>query len=89
MIPSGGGRSKAIENPALIPVANEAYGPTPEEVVWAKKVIIARRGAPANGEYYVDGAQIDSQYEALTERIFSFGMAIDQTEHDRPKAGPR
>ena len=75
---------KVFEDPALIPVANEAYGPTPEEVAWAKKVIIARRGQPANGEYYVDGAHIDPQYEALAERILSFRMAIDQAERDRP-----
>ena len=75
---------RVFEDPALIPVANEAYGPTPDEVAWAKKVIIARRGAPANGEYYVDGAHIDPQYEALAERILSFRMAIDQAERDRP-----
>lgn len=75
---------RVFEDPALIAVANEAYGPTPDEVAWAKKVIIARRSATPSGEYYVDGAHIDPQYEALAERILSFRMAIDQAERDRP-----
>ena len=75
---------KVFEDPALIAVANEAFGPSPEEVAWAKKVIVARRSAPPNGEYYVDGAHIDPQYEALAERILSFRMAIDRLERDPP-----
>jgi citrate lyase subunit beta/citryl-CoA lyase len=71
---------KVIEDPALIPIANEAYGPTAEEVSWARKVIVARRSATPSGEYHVDGQHIDPQYEALAERILSFRMAIDRVE---------
>lgn len=71
---------RVFEDPALIGIANEAYGPTADEVAWAKKVIVARKGANASGEYYVDGAHIDPQYEALAERILSYRMAIDRVE---------
>jgi citrate lyase subunit beta/citryl-CoA lyase len=67
---------KVFEDPALIPVANEAYGPTTEEVAWARRVIAARSGAKPNGEYWVDGQHIDPQYEALAERILRFADAV-------------
>ena len=71
---------RVFEDPALIPIANEAYGPTEDEVAWAKKVIVARKGASPSGEYYVDGAHIDPQYEALAMRILSYRMAIDRVD---------
>jgi citrate lyase subunit beta/citryl-CoA lyase len=67
---------KVFEDPALIPVANEAYGPTAEEVAWARRVAAAKPGAKANGEYWVDGQHIDPQYEALAERILRFADAV-------------
>ncbi|MBM3535490.1 MAG: CoA ester lyase [Alphaproteobacteria bacterium] len=71
---------RVFEDAALIPIANEAYGPTADEIAWAKKVIVARKSATPSGEYYVDGQHIDPQYEALAERILSFRMAIDRAE---------
>ena len=68
---------KVFEDPALIPVANEAYGPNSDEITWAEKVIAARRGATPSGLYFVDGQHIDPQYEALAERILAFQSAID------------
>ncbi len=67
---------KVFEDPALIEVANAAYGPSPDEIAWAEKVIIARRGASPSGLYFVDGQHIDPQYEALAERILAFQRAI-------------
>ena len=67
---------KVFEDPALIPVANEAYSPSAEEADWAERVTAARAAAPANGEYYVDGRHIDPQYEALAERILAFRRAV-------------
>ena len=75
---------KVFEDPALIPVANEAYGPTAEEVTWARRVIAAKPGAKANGEYWVDGQHIDPQYEALAERILRFADAV--ASRDRVRA---
>jgi citrate lyase subunit beta/citryl-CoA lyase len=76
---------KVFEDPALIPIANEAYGPTAEEVAWARRVIAAKPGAKANGEYWVDGQHIDPQYEALAERILTFADAV--ASRDRARAG--
>ena len=67
---------KVLEDPALIPIANEAYGPTADEVAWARRVVAARPGAKPNGEYWVDGQHIDPQYEALAERILAYARAI-------------
>ena len=73
---------KVLEDPALIPVANAAYGPAPDEVAWAERVRLARREAPPGGAYWVDGQHIDPQYEALAERILAYARAV--TEADRP-----
>jgi citrate lyase subunit beta/citryl-CoA lyase len=78
---------KVFEDPALIPVANDAYGPTAEEVAWARRVATARTGAKPNGEYWVDGQHIDPQYEALAERILAFADAV--AAQDRAAAGAR
>ncbi len=67
---------KVFEDPALIPIANEAYGPTADEVTWARRVVAARSGAKPSGEYWVDGQHIDPQYEALAERILAYARAI-------------
>ena len=67
---------KVFEDPALIPIANEAYGPTADEVEWARRVVAARPGAKPNGEYWVDGQHIDPQYEALAERMLAYARAI-------------
>jgi len=69
---------KVFEDPALIPVANEAYGPTADELAWAEKVILARRDATPSGLYFVDGQHIDPQYQALAERILAFQRAIEK-----------
>lgn len=68
---------KVFEDPGLIDVANDAYGPTADEVSWARRVVEAAKAAPANGEYYVDGAHIDPQYEALARRILAYAKAIE------------
>ena len=75
---------KVFEDPALISVANEAYGPTPEEAAWARRVIAARVGARSTGEYWVDGQHIDPQYEALAERILAYVAAIAALERRSP-----
>ena len=74
---------KVFEDPALIPVANDAYGPTADEVDWARRVIAARPGAKPNGEYWVDGQHIDPQYEALAERILAYADAVAMRDHSR------
>jgi citrate lyase beta subunit len=74
---------KVFEDPALIPVANEAYGPTAEEVAWASRVVAAKSGAKQNGEYWVDGQHIDPQYEALAKRILAFASAVDAADSPR------
>ena len=49
-----------------------------------EKVIVARKGASPSGEYYVDGAHIDPQYEALAERILK-GECPPGTTETRPQ----
>ena len=71
---------KVFEDPALIPIANEAFSPTAEEVAWARQVAEAQRSAPPNGEYYVGGQHIDPQYEALAGRILAFHRAVNAGE---------
>lgn len=71
---------KVFEDPALIPVANDAYAPQPGELDWARRVVAARGSATPAGLYFVDGQHIDPQYEALALRILSYRRAIDARE---------
>jgi citrate lyase subunit beta / citryl-CoA lyase len=78
---------KVFEDPALIPVANEAYGPSADEVAWARQVVAARAGATASGEYWLEGQHIDPQYEALAERILAYAAAVAAVDAGQPGPG--
>jgi citrate lyase subunit beta/citryl-CoA lyase len=49
-------------HPAQVPVVNEAFSPTKEEILWAKKVVGAYEDANAagSGAVSVDGQMVDA-----------------------------
>lgn len=52
-------------HPRQVPVVNEGFGPTPEEVAWARRVVVAAETARAQGQGAVllDGRMIDRPIE--------------------------
>ena len=67
-------------HPSQIPVANEVFSPTEEEVAEARRVIAAVRDAEASGTgaATVDGLMVDAAtariFEALLARATAVGM---------------
>jgi citrate lyase subunit beta/citryl-CoA lyase len=57
-------------HPRQVPVANEGFGPTPEERAWARRVVAAAEEARARGEGAVllDGRMIDRPIEDRARR---------------------
>lgn len=56
-------------HPSQIPIANEVFSPTEEEIAWARRVVEAYRQARAAGEGAIslDGTMIDAASIALAE----------------------
>lgn len=66
---------KTLIHPAQIEVANTAFGPTPAEIDWAKRVI-ALFADPANadrGAARLDGAMVERLHLAEAQRIVALG----------------
>ena len=57
-------------HPRQVPVANEGFGPTPEEIAWAGRVVAAAEEARARGQgaALLDGRMIDRPIEDRARR---------------------
>jgi citrate lyase subunit beta/citryl-CoA lyase len=57
-------------HPRQVPVVNEGFGPTPEEIAWARRVVAAAEQARARGEgaFLLDGRMIDRPIEDRARR---------------------
>jgi citrate lyase subunit beta / citryl-CoA lyase len=61
---------KLCIHPSQVPIVNECFGPTPEEIAWAKRVIEAT--VNTNGEAIsLDGEMIDRPVVARAQSILS------------------
>ena len=62
---------KTLIHPKQVPIANEVFAPSPEEIVWARKVIAAFR-APENADKAVimaGGRMLERLHERMARRI--------------------
>jgi citrate lyase subunit beta/citryl-CoA lyase len=66
-----GFRGAMIVHPAQVPIMNEAYSPTAEEIAWAKRVVEANAKAAAEGRgaFMVDGRMADAPVVRRAEEI--------------------
>ena len=65
-----GFRGKLCIHPSQVPIVNECFGPTPEEIAWAKRVVEA--AANTNGEAIaLDGEMIDRPVVARAQAILA------------------
>jgi citrate lyase subunit beta/citryl-CoA lyase len=60
---------KALSDPALAPIADEAFAPTAEEQDWAMRVLAALDASPAGILPVVDGQLIEPGYADIARRI--------------------
>ncbi|MFM8681163.1 MAG: CoA ester lyase, partial [Alphaproteobacteria bacterium] len=60
---------KALADPALAPIAEEAFSPTGEEQAWARRVLAALAGSPPGIQPVVDGQLVEPGYAEVARRI--------------------
>ncbi|KPN30663.1 citrate (pro-3S)-lyase, beta subunit [Halolamina pelagica] len=70
---------KLAIHPAQVPIINDAFTPSPEQVEWAERVLDARDEAEADGRgvFSVDGEMIDAPLIAQAERVLERAAAGD------------
>lgn len=66
-------------HPTQVPILNEEYGPKPEEIAYAKKVLDAwaKATAEGRGSVQVDGRMIDIPIVDRAERLLARAAAIE------------
>src|SRR6516165_1559901 len=67
--------AKMAIHPAQIPVINEAFSVTKQELAWARKVIAAFAENPDAGTLALDGKMIDRPHLTLARRLLGLGPA--------------
>lgn len=67
--------AKMAIHPAQIPVINEAFSVTEEELVWARKVVAAFAENPNAGTLALDGRMVDRPHLTLAMRLLGLGVA--------------
>ena len=72
---------KMAIHPRQVPVINDAFTPSDEEIEWARRVIDAREAADAEerGVFSVDGEMIDAPLIAQAERVLERADAADRS----------
>jgi citrate lyase subunit beta/citryl-CoA lyase len=70
---------KTLIHPRTIDVANDAFSPTPDEVVWSRKIITAHAQAMKQGKGVAvfEGKLIEGLHVENAERIVSMAAAIE------------
>ena len=58
-------------HPSVVPILNECFAPTAEEVAWAQKVVAANdeEAAAGRGAFMLDGRFIDAPIVTRAERL--------------------
>jgi citrate lyase subunit beta/citryl-CoA lyase len=69
---------KTLIHPRQVPIANEVFAPTSEEVEWAEKVLaaFARPENAGKGVISVEGQMVERMHELMAERVIETATAI-------------
>jgi citrate lyase subunit beta/citryl-CoA lyase len=75
---------KTLIHPRTIAAANAAFAPSPDDVAWAHRVIVAHGEAVAAGKgiVLVDGKLIENLHVESAHRLVALAQAIAALEHD-------
>ena len=86
-----GHRGRVCIHPHQVPVVNRVYGPDPEEVLFARRVVDAFAEAERGGSasIAVDGVFVDYPIVHKAERIIALADAIAASARMRPTADAR
>jgi citrate lyase subunit beta/citryl-CoA lyase len=69
---------KTLVHPRQVPVANDVFSPTTEEVEWAEKVLaaFARPENASRGVISVEGQMVERMHELMARRVIETATAI-------------
>src|SRR5215218_1610272 len=72
-----GFRGAMVVHPSQVPVLNEAFSPTSEEIAWARRVISGDAAARAEGRgaFQLDGRMVDAPVVRRAENILAMSEA--------------
>jgi citrate lyase subunit beta/citryl-CoA lyase len=73
-----------VIHPAQVPIANEAYGPDEEELIWAKKIVDAF-AEPDNAGVEVmrlAGRMVERLHERQAKRLLAMAEQIKAMENE-------
>ncbi len=75
---------KTLIHPTTLAAANAAFAPSPDEVVWSRRIITAHAEATAQGQgvVLVDGQLIENLHVENAQRIVGIAEAIATLEAD-------
>ena len=82
---------KTVIHPSQVPIANDAFAPDPEDLIWARKVVEAF-AAPGNEQVEVmrlSGRMVERLHERSARRVIALAEAIAALEaetKDKPRA---
>ena len=81
-----GFEGKSAIHPSQVPVANEVFSPSPEEVTWAREILATMKElqAQGHGALAVEGEMIDLAHIKLAENILARVEAIEARENAKP-----
>ena len=73
---------KTLIHPKTIDAANRAFAPSPDEVGWSRKIIVAHAEAAKEGKgvVVVDGKLIENLHVVAAERLIALTEAIGDME---------
>jgi citrate lyase subunit beta / citryl-CoA lyase len=71
--------AKMAIHPAQVPVINQAFAVSHEELVWARKVVRAFAENPEAGTIAIDGKMIDKPHLTLAHRLLDEGRGREET----------
>lgn len=80
---------KTLVHPKQVPIANEVFAPSPEDIAWARKVVEAFR-APQNADkavILVGGRMHERLHERMARRILETAQQIKGIGGPRPNRG--
>lgn len=73
----GGFGAKLCIHPSQVTIVQQALGPTPDEVAWAKRVVAAAQAA-AGGVVSLDGRMVDMPVVLHAQRLLALGAQGQQ-----------
>ena len=70
---------KTLIHPRQVPIANQVFGPAPDEILWAQKVIaaFAERDNAGKNVIVLDGRMIERLHERQARRVLDRQKAIE------------